>query len=441
MLALWRNRWSRIAVCILLLTLLAWCGLRWWVGRLLIRAEERTAAREWSAARDSLRSYLQYSPRDSKALLMLAEAYIRDNRLNGSDKVNAALEQLARIPDSDHRAAEARLQEGRLYLLLLIQPGRAERAFLKAAHLDPTRTETQFLLWKLYDLTNRWDLAEPYVWQLHEQLPPREKAIRLRDWYLSEFSPGTANLELERRLGLLAESEFPDEKSEHRRLEAFVVMEPDWPTGHAILARWIYRQGNLEQAGHELGLAEQLPGGAQEPLVIATRVAICLELGEFDRALQAFHGWPAPHEGYEYWKTAGLIADQVTRDFPQARDYYFQAIQTTAGKSDWLTQHRLVQCLTRLGETDQAAKLRLHSKEVELLMENTAQIQIRRALSNVLSPDTIGRMVNLYQHLGREREVLAWKQLTNGSEEANLVPVTDNLESVGRVKVVPAESK
>lgn len=441
MLTLWQNRWSRIAVCILLLTLMAWCGLRWWVGRLLTQAEDRTASREWSAARDCLRSYLWYSPGDSKALLMLAEAYIRDNRLTGNDKINAALEQLARIPDSDQRAAEARLQEGRLYLLLLIQPGRAERAFLKAARLDPTRTETQILLWKLYDLTNRWDSAESYVWQSLERLPPREKALRLRDWYLSEFSPGTANLELERRLGLLAESEFPNEKSEHRRLEAFVSMEPDWSGGRAILARWLHRQGNLGQASHELDLAEELPGGALDSLVITTRVTICLELGEFDRALQAFQRWPAPHEGYEYWKTAGLIADQVTRDFPQARQYYFQAIQTTAGKSDWLTQHRLVQCLTRLGETDQAAKLRLHSKEVELLMENTAQIEIRRALADVLSPDTIARMVNLYQQLGREREVLAWKQLTNGSEEANLVPFMDNLGSDDRVKVVPAESK
>lgn len=420
-------------------------GGNWWIRRYLGQAESSVNNRDWQSARQSLQTYLYFHPNDSAARLMMAEAYIRDNKLLGDDKVLSAIDHLSRIPDSAPRAAEARLQEGRLRLLLLLQPGRAERAFQASIRLDPERMESHSLLWRLYDLTNRWESAEPHVWKMCENLSEVERADRLRDWYLSEFSPGAANVNLERRLGLLGETEAPSNETDRRRLEAFITAEPDWIDGYALLARWLHRHGGLQEANRELDRACELPGGSQAPLVIATRVAVCLELGEFDRATQAFQQWPEPHTGYEYWKTAGLVADQVHRDNAQASNAFEKAIQTIAGKSDWLIQHRLAQCLARQGKTDLAANLRKHSKTVELLMETQVHSELRKALLTPLAPQTIIQMVGLYKELGRDREVSAWQQLTSATEKASLSPSESksrqNVSNEDSNRQTPAVSK
>lgn len=405
------NRWRRVAIGVLLLAVVVMGGTWIWLQRQLSIASQAVSDRKWPEARQSLVNYLRVRPGNDNARLMLAEAFIRDNKYEGDDQLTAALGHLGRIPDTSPRAAEARLQEGRIYLLLMMMPWRAEKAFRRSLDLDGDRLETHMLLWRLYNLTDRWDLAEPHVWELCVDQPQIARADRLRDWYLSEFSPGTANMELDLRLGLLADHESPSESVDRRRLESFIASEPDWIDGHALLARWFHRQGGLQQAATELDAAEALPGGPESPLVIATRVEVCLELGDFDRAKQAFEKWTAPKRGYEYWKTAGLVADQITRDNAQAVEAFGQAVQTTAGKSDWLTQHRLAQCLTRLGKSEQAAAMRQHSKQVELLMETPVHTALRRALMTPLDPASVAKMVELYEQLGREREVAAWKEL------------------------------
>jgi tetratricopeptide (TPR) repeat protein len=444
---LFKRRSFQLALAgLLLLAFVVW-GAFQWLDRYVAKAEQFITNHEWPKARETLDSYLRFRPGDATARLMMAEAFIRDNKLAGEDKVESALRHLSQIPDTSPHAADARLQEGRLLLLLRLQPGRAERAFRRSLQLDPDRVETHSLLWKLYDLTDRWDSAGEHVWRLMELLPEQERVNRLRDWYLSEFSPGTANAELERRLGLLGETERPGDDSDRRRLEAFVMAEPDWADGHAILARWYHRQGGLHQAGAQLDLAEQLPGGSETPLVIATRVSVSLELGDFDRAERAFQRWPAPHDGYEYWKTAGMIADQVTRDASAACQAFEKAIQTTAGKSDWLTQHRLAQCLLRQGETGRAAVVRLHSKSVELLMENPVHAGLRRDLLTPLAAQTIARMIDLYRQLERHREVEAWSQLTADDRQATVspsvgVPGSAAVESAGnRSTAIPRDSQ
>jgi tetratricopeptide (TPR) repeat protein len=420
--ALFKNRSFQLATAVLILAAVSTWSVFQWVDRKLVQAEQLLTDRDCPAARNALETYLRFRPHDATAHLMFAEALIRDNKLPLDQKVSSALQHLTGIPDSSPRAAEARLQEGRLTLLLWQQPGRAERAFRQALRLDPHRQEAHALLWKLYDLTDRWDLAEEQVWQSFDRLPVEERAYRLREWYLSEFSPGTANVELERRLGLLRENELPSDSSHQRRLEAFLVAEPDWVDGYALLARWFHRQGGLHQAGRQLDLAEKLPSGMTAPLVIATRVAVCSELSDFERAKESFQKWPPPHDGYDYWKTAGLIADQVTRDTGFACEAFERAIQTTAGKSDWLTQHRLAQCLLRAGNAERAASVRQHSKVVELLMEAPVHTGLRRDLLTPLAPQTISRMVDFYRKLERHREAEAWAQLTVGDAQAKVSP-------------------
>ena len=411
--------WQTAAGCLLLTALLLFGGARW-VGRHLLHAEQLAADRQWDAARKSLAVYLRFYPTDEDARLLMARCLISDNSLAGEDKVHAALAQLGQISQNPVRSAEARLQAGRLHFLLLWQPGRAERCFLDALQLEPTRLEAHLLLWKLFDATTRWELSEDHFWQVYERTPPSDRPVLLRDWYLSEFSPGTATAELDRRMGLLGETEQPSLESERRRLEAFVAAEPDWPGGYAVLARWFHRQGGLPQAIEQLERAERLPGGASDPLVIAMRVSTSIELGEFDEARRAFDRWLEPQAGYAYWKSQGLIADQVLRNDRQAAAAFEQAIATMPGKSDWLTQHRLAQCLTRLGNRERASAVRHHSKDVASLMESPFHQWLRRALSSPNAPETVEAMADLYRRLGRSRESAAWQRLTNVSEQAKV---------------------
>ena len=410
------HRWWQTAAGSLLLTALLLFGGARWVGRHLPQAERLAADRQWSAARKSLAFYLRFYPADEEARLLMARAYVSDDSLVGEDKVHAALAQLERISQNSARSAEARLQEGRLYFLLLWQPGRAERCFRDALQLEPVRLEARILIWKLFDATNRWELDEEHFWQVYERTPSNDRSIVLRDWYLSEFSPGTATAELDRRMGLLGETEQPSFESERRRLEAFVAADPGWPAGHAILARWFHRQGGVPQAIEQLDRAELLPGGADDPFVIAERISTSIEVGEFDAARRAFERWPEPHAGYHFWKSQGLIADQVLRDDRQAVAAFEQAIATTPGKSDWLTQHRLAQCLMRLGDRERSSAVRQHSKEVESLMESPFHQRLRRALSSPNAPKTVEEMADFYRRLGRPQESTAWQRLTIASK-------------------------
>ena len=419
-------RWWKTAVGLLLLVILLWASGAHWVGRHLPHAERLAADRQWDAARKSLAFYLRFYPADADARLLMARAFISDNSLKGDDKVHAALAQLGRISQNSTRSAEARLHEGRLHFLLLWQPGRAGRCFLECVKIDPARLEAHRLLWKLFDSTNRWELAEEHFWQAYERASAAERPVLLREWYLSEFSPGTATAEMDRRMGILGETEQPGVESERRRLEAFVAAEPDWPVGHAILARWFHRHGGVPQAIEQLDRAERLPGGVNDPFVIAERVSVSIEFGKFEESRRAFDRWPEPREGYLFWKSQGLVADQILRNDRQAVTAFEQAIATTPGKSDWLIQHRLAQCLTRLGDREQASVVRQHSKEVESLMESAVHQQLRRFLAAPNASETVEAMTDLYRRLGRSRESTAWQQLTIASQRAKVSPLEDS---------------
>jgi len=435
------HRWWRTAAAGLLLAALVLFGSAHWIGRYLAHAERLAADRQWEAARQSLAFYLRFHPADADARLLMARAFISDNSLLGEGKVLDALAQLRRIPSTSVRAAEARLQEGRLHFLLLWQPGRAEQCFLDCLKLDPARLDARILLWKLYESTNRWEMGEEHFWYIFERATANDRPVLLRDWYLSEFSPGAATAELDRRMGLLEEAEPPSLESERRRLEAFVAAEMEWPTGHAILARWFHRQGGISQAVEQLDRAELLPEGASDPLVIAERISTSIELGKFDDARNAFDRWPEPHAGYLFWKSQGLVADQVLRDDRRAIVAFEQAVATTPGKSDWLIQHRLAQCLTRLGDRERASVVRQHSKEIESLMESSVHQQLRKALSVPNAPKSIEEMADFYQRLGRSRESTAWRQLTGEPEPAKVSTTTNPLLNPDHKARSPSDSE
>lgn len=392
--------------------------------RRLADTERAFRAGQWKRVLELGRSYLETDPANTRVRLLVAEAIARDRTSTSSDQVREALGHLKLIPDDAKEAVEARLIEGRLYLLMLRQPIKAEDSFRRALQGKPQRTEAHTMLWKLYDLTDRWDLAEDHVWWIYEQTSREQRTSPLRDWYLSEFGANAANMELDRYLGFLEPGGQPGIETERRRLEGFVAADPESPEAHAVLARWYHRQRLQRPALELIDAAERLPGAERVAMLTGLRVAISLELGDVDQAKKVLESWAGPREGYEYWKAAGLVADQIDQNNELASEQYAKAIDTTAGKADWRTQHRLAQCLTRLGRMEEAERVRNHAKEVSSLMEPAVHQGLRRSLFNPLDPQTVGQMVEFYEKLGRSREVAAWKEVGGLSGKPAAGPAT-----------------
>ena len=398
-----------MVVCIAMSGMLAiTLMLNWQISR----ARELAEDQQWKEARVILGRYLSFRPRDAEARILMSQCLISDNSLTIQNVATEVLNCLAAIPNSSPKSATARMIEGRVFLLLLLQPDHAELKFRLALQLDPTRVDARALLWKVYELTLRWHLSDEHFWQIYEHTQATERANLLRDWYLSEFHPGSAIADLDRKLGILRSDEEPSAHVERRRYETFIAAEPDSPLGYACLARWFHQSGVVANGLEAIKRAEQIAGGSENPFVIATHVAISFELGEFDDAQERFRHWPENEKGYEYWKTKGLIDDQILRENEQARDAYTEALATAPGQSDWITRHRLAQIFMRLNQKEEAAIMRNRSKELELQMEPGIHQPLREALSHPDSMETQERMALFYDRISRPRESSAWRKLS-----------------------------
>ena len=389
----------------------AMLAINLWLNWELSTARGLAEDHRWKDARSFLGRYLMFRPSDAKTRILMSHCLISDNSLTIQNVATEALNCLAAIPESSPQSATARIIEGRVYLLLLLQPARAEQKFQLALQSDPTRIDAHALLWKVYELTRRWHLCDKHFWQIYEHSQTAERANLLRDWYLSEFHPGSAIADLDRKLGILNADEKPSAAVERRRYEMFIAAEPDSPLGYACLAQWFHQNGLISKGQEAIKRAEQISGGSENPFVIATQVAISFELGEFNEAQEQFRHWPVDDKGFEYWKTKGLIDDQILRDNEQARDAYTHVLSTEFGKSEWMTHHRLAQILMRMNLRDEAAIMRNRSKELELQMEPNVHQPLREALAQPESIETQERMAQFYERIGRHRESSAWREL------------------------------
>jgi len=401
----------RIVIGLIACIGIAFIAVEIWAVRTLEYAQRMVDDRDWLNARDALRTYLSLKPHDDVARMMLAKSLINDNSRPIVDVAQETLSTLAKIDNKSSEAVSARVTEGRVSLLLLLKPGRAEEYFIEALRLDPDRTEAHALLWKLYELTNRWFLIDPHFWSVYQHTEPSRRAYILRDWYMSEFAPASAVADLERQLGLLQPDQLPDAQTEFHRYEAFLTNEPDRAVNYACLVRWYQTHKITARISEYLNMGESLPAGPTDPFLIATHVGISLESGDLVDAENTFRHWPDSDHGYEYYKYRGIIEDQILHLDQAARESYERAIEFPAGRCDWQTCHRLSNVLMRLGATDEAAKRRQQSKETELLMEPDVHKPLRLALVKPNDPDSVEQMSEFYERLGRTRESQAWKEL------------------------------
>ncbi len=374
------------------------------------RAIELAQFQLWGKARDALGGYLQLHPSDAEARLLMAELWVSDDQLFTDVTVPNALDQLRQVPSNSPLAAAARIQEAKLQFLVQHRPVAAEKSLRTAISLDENSIEAHQLLCRVLETTARYHETESLFWKIYDVSPPEQRAVRLREWYMSQFFPQTANDDLDVRMGITAAQTgtLPVEAVRYLR---FRETEPNEPLARAALARWTSRSGQPREALSLLDVGdEKIDNELADPFFVATLIDLLIDLGEYERADQRFRAWPGAREGFDYWRLKAIILEEVHQDFVSALEAYDQALQTWPGPAEWRLMHRKAGCLARAGDRDQASQVRSRAEEVEKLMEEGVHQRLRYVLGFLDDPDGLKEVIAFYRQLGRPREVTAWSR-------------------------------
>lgn len=360
-------------------------------------------------AEKAIGEYLAVYPDDVEAILNWAEAVIDGKSRLPQDAARVACEALSRIPDSSPFAAEARMREGRLTLFVLLQPERAEKLLMHSRTLNPDSMDVHFLLWKLFDLTERFQFAEEHFWNTYDRSPDSIKTERLVEWYLSQFSTNSGNATIDRLLGFLPADQQTSDTVVAARLDGFLASEPDSTLNLTAKAAFLLHLRDREAAGKLLDQAEQREDAASNPFFLATRISHFLDLGKLREAKDLFDRWNAPNEGYLYLKTLGRIQQLVLRQDKEAVESFEQATKIWPGPMDWSILHFQAQSMARLGNRTGAEQTRARAKEIELLMELDVHRRLRMAIQDLKRPESFVAFEEFYLKLGSERDAAAWQ--------------------------------
>ena len=364
-------------------------------------------------AETELFHYLRFHPRSPEAILLWSQAVISGETRTPREAATLAISRLQLIPEDSAHASEARMREGRLALLILHQPARAESLLLRSVELNPNLLDSHYLLWQLCDMTERFQQSEPHFWKTYELSDESARAERLREWYVSQFSPSASTAGFDRQMGFLKPGEYPGPESDIARLEEFYSSEPDSPLILAALSQWYLHNHQRDEALQLLLRIRDRDDAFQSPFYVATLVAVMLEIGKLDEAKSELERWPQPTEGYAYWSTAAKVFEVIDRDAAAAVAAYDRALAVWPGPAEWSLMHRKAQCLARLGKKAEAESVRNDAKRVELQMEALTHQKLRAALANLDSPDTATQMLDFYQSLNREQEATCWQNVLN----------------------------
>jgi len=390
------------ATLVVLVTGVAWCHFG------LMRAERFTRFGLWAESRKSLDFYMLVHPGSDQARLLYAQSLIMDDDLGDMNTAKEALKQLRYIPDDSPKGSEARLQEGRLYLLIQNQPGRAERAFRRSIELNPNSLDAHLLLWEVLDLTGRSHMAEPVVWRAYELSRPEDKVLRLREWFMSQFYPAYASPEFDERF---VTPEHPQsDQTEAFRFISFRDSEPDSPLGYVCLARWFQLEGAPEFALERLQEGKgRMKDEEHDPFYLFTLISLLVDMGDNEKADEMFALWPEDQQsGYEYLITRARILHEVRGEFAEAIKAYDEALELWGGTFDWLSHNRKANCLLEMGDTVGAAAARKRADQIEKQVERNETARIRELMAYVDDPNAVMEISGYYKRIGRETEAKCW---------------------------------
>ncbi len=374
-------------------------------------AERALTSEQWPEARRLLRRYLWLHSGDARAHLMLAQAYASDPLVSPKESFDGALAQLQHIGDESELAAEARLREARLWFAQALQPAKAERVARRAIELDCNSKDAHRLLWQILDMTNRSDYVEPAFWRVYELSDDDERPLVLRQWFLSQFAPGTANEPLDRALGFLAPTESPDFAVEYRRLARFREVEPDSPIVHASVASWFCRESDPHTALNILREAAKLPRALDDRFFLATLVHTYVDLGEFQNAQDYLDRWPEPRAGFDIRYLQGILLQEFRRDYVRAARQYELALDDWPGPVVWRVRFRWAQCLERIGESEEAERQRRRAAELQSLLSIENHQRLRKALTDLSDLESLEQVAQFYESIGRPREASCWRDV------------------------------
>ncbi len=399
-----------IGSALLLLTVIGTAAL--WARNERIAAKSCLARNQWKAARTKLARLLWLNPGDTALRLMLAEAFARDDLLPARSSAENAVVVLREIPDDVAEGVEARIREARLRFLLLRQPMQSERLLQRAVVIDPRAVDAHSLHWRILDMTGRGDLCEPIFRRLYELGPAQRRSDYLRDWFLSQNDPAHITASLDEMLGFRNSPGDSARRVELKRLVAFRQSEPNEPLIHAAIARWFLDEGDLEQARLVVEEARSIPRAMNDPVFVFVLTSVLIESGQLEQAASAFDQWPGHREGYAYWKTAGLLQENLHRNYGAASAAYAKALEIWPGHADWRCQFRHTTCLALSGQKELADAARQHATEVQQLFRPDQREQLRRALLAPNEAPNRDVLLAFYRTLRRPDEVEYWQRIT-----------------------------
>jgi len=383
-----------------------WC----WYG--LSQARTLATYDLWPEVYRAVARYLVLHPNDSAANLLCAEALIKDERLGLDQRIDESLARLGRIADTSSDGARARIAEARVQLFLQCRPFQAEQTLRRAMELAPDSFETNYLMWKLLDLTGRSSYAEPYFWKTYESGPVEFRALWLREWFMTQFYPTTASSALDGLMGFArGPRDNPSWVESHRFIE-FRDAEPESPLAYAALARWFQAEGDLATALELLdrGAAKLSKERQEHPFYLAALIDVLIDLGEFERADECFERWSAASKVGEYWLVRSRVMQEIRGESAEAVKGYDQALREWPGPVDWRTMNRRANCLARLGDEEGAARERERAKAMEALMDGKALGRVRFVLGFLRDADRVKEVEDFYRRIGRSREAACWSE-------------------------------
>jgi tetratricopeptide (TPR) repeat protein len=373
-------------------------------------AGELLAHQLWPQARQRLNDYLWLYPGDGEARLLLAEAFAKDNALPPNQAAELAVACLKSVPDESPHAAEARLQQGRLTFLILQRPVEAEGYLRQAIDLDAGLNAYQ-LLWTLLCFTGRSDESADVFWKVYELSPEDQQPLRLREWYLKQFFPLTADEGLDQAMGILKPGETPSRITESRRYLRFRDREPGAPQNHAAVANWCQQEGDPEFAVRVLEAAAKTnPAAQSERSFLSATIAAELDLGRFEKAEEAFRHWPAEDRSQAYWRWHAVVHDEALGEPEKALPAYDRALAAWPGPPDWRLHHRRVGCLLRLKKTAEAAVAKERAEAIQSLMDSNSHERMRANLAALDDPQKLAEVIEFYRRVGLPREADAWQR-------------------------------
>lgn len=381
-----------------------------WSERGLGEARLRAKHGLWSEVHAPVERYLRIHPGSAEANLLSAEAFVKNDALPLNERIGGAVARLRAIPDEAPQAVEARLAEARVQLFLNYSPAVAELAMRRALKLDPEDGDANYLVWKLLDLTRRSEDVEPFFWKVLAARPEGQRAIVLRDWYLSQFYPLTSTSELDLMMAFRISPVDDATIVESNRLLRFRGSEPDSPLCNAAMARWFRTQGDLPFA---LDLLDKTPSADPsdriwEPFFRGTLLDVLLDLGDIDRAGEEFDRWPAGDHGRDYLLARGRVLQDARDDPAGAAAAYAESLAAWPGPIDWRTMNRAANCLARAGDQEGATTMRDRAATLETLMDDKVHDRLRIVLGQLDNPEVLQEVVDFYRKIGRPEEAEAW---------------------------------